>query len=282
MGTIFDEKKRKISECLLALDLDGTLTDSKKQITPVVRWALKLFMAMGGRIVLASGRPTYGILPLAEELELKQKGGYILAYNGGCVTDCKTGRILHQQTLDPKDVAVLAKQAKEQGVNLMTYKGPYLLAMDPQEKYCREESRINRMEVKPAENFAREITFPVTKCLMTGEGDYLEKVEKRMQSYWQGRLSICRSAPYFLEITAKGIDKAKALGQLLSHLGLERDNLIACGDGFNDQSMISFAGIGVAMANGQPQVKEAAQYIAPSNDEDGVADVVCRLMESSR
>lgn len=239
-------------------------------------------MAMGGRIVLASGRPTYGILPLAEELELKQKGGYILAYNGGCVTDCKTGRILHQQTLDPKDVAVLAKQAKEQGVNIMTYKGSYLLAMDPQEQYCREESRINRMEIKSAENFAREITFPVTKCLMTGEGEYLEKVEKRMQSYWQSRLSICRSAPYFLEIMAKGIDKAKALEQLLSHLGLERDNLIACGDGFNDQSMISFAGIGVAMANGQPQVKEAAQYIAPSNDEDGVADVVCRLMESSR
>jgi Cof subfamily protein (haloacid dehalogenase superfamily) len=282
MGTIFEEKKQKISDCLLALDLDGTLTNSKKQITPVVRWALKLFMAMGGRVVLASGRPTYGIMPLAEELELKQKGGYILAYNGGCLTDCKTGRILYQQVLDSDAVQTLACQAKEYQVNIMTYQDQYIITQHPQDQYCLEEKRINHMEIKKTDNFAKDVTFPVTKCLMTAESSYLETVEKRMQSYWKERLTICRSAPYFLEITARGIDKAQALNRLLNHLGMRQENLIACGDGFNDQSMIAFAGIGVAMANGQKEVKQAAEYIAPSNDEDGIADVVGRLIENSR
>ena len=238
MGIIFEEKKRKISDCLLALDIDGTLTNSNKQVTPPVRRALKQFLAMGGRIVLASGRPTYGIAPLAEELELKQKGGYILAYNGGCVTDCKTERILYQQALDLEVVRTLARQAEEYGVNIMTYQDQYIIARYPGEKYCLEENAINHMEVRQAKNFAKDITFPVIKCLMTGESTYLETVENRMKSYWKGRLSICRSAPYFLEITGRGIDKAQALGKLLSHLGMKQENLIACGDGFNDQSML--------------------------------------------
>ncbi len=282
MGTIFEEEKRKISDCVLALDLDGTLTNSEKQVTPVVRWALKLFMAMGGRVILASGRPTYGVMPVAEELEFQRKGGYILSYNGGCVTDCKTGRILYQHTLDQEVVDTLAAQAKEYGVNIMTYEDKYIITEHPEEKYCQKESSINHMEIRQTDSFSDYVNFPVTKCLMTGEEEHLKAVEESMKAYWDGRLNICRSEPYFLEVTAKGIDKAQTLQWMLKRLGREQKDLIACGDGFNDLSMIDYAGIGVAMANAQPAIKEAAQYIAPSNDEDGIADVICHLIESSR
>lgn len=282
MGTIFEEGKRKISDCVLALDLDGTLTNSDKQVTPVVRWALKLFMAMGGRVILASGRPTYGVMPVAEELEFQRKGGYILSYNGGCVTDCRTGSILYQHTLEQDVVDTLAAQAKAYEVNIMTYQDKYIITEHPEEKYCQKESRINHMEIRRTDSFADYVTFPVTKCLMTGEEGHLKNVEEQMKAYWDGRLNICRSEPYFLEVTAKGIDKAQTLKWLLNRLGKEPEDLIACGDGFNDLSMIAYAGIGVAMANAQQAIKEAAQYIAPSNDEDGIADVVCRLIASSR
>lgn len=81
-----------------------------------------------------------------------------------------------------------------------------------------------------------------------------------------------------MEIMPKNIDKAYSLGKLLEHLGLNKDQMIACGDGFNDRSMIEFAGLGVAMANAQEPVKAAADYITASNDEDGVAAVVERFI----
>ena len=176
----------------------------------------------------------------------------------------------------------LATQAREYEVNIMTYKDKYIITEHPEEKYCQKESLINHMEIRQTENFSEYVNFPVTKCLMTGEEEHLKIVEESMKAYWNGRLNICRSEPYFLEVTAKGIDKAQTLQWMLKRLGREQKDLIACGDGFNDLSMIDYAGIGVAMANAQPALKKAAQYIAPSNDEDGIADVICHLIESSR
>ena len=124
-----------------------------------------------------------------------------------------------------------------------------------------------------------QITFPIIKCLMTADGNYLAKVEKEMKKYWEGRLNIVRSEPYFLEVTEVGIDKASTLTGMVKKLGKSVDNLICCGDGFNDLSMIKAAGIGVAMSNAQDKVREAADYITKSNDEDGIVDVIEKLFE---
>ncbi len=97
---------------VLALDLDGTLTNDEKNVTPRTRAALDAAVAKGVTIVLASGRPTAGIMPLAKDLGLDKKGGCILAYNGGAITDCKTGRTLYRQRLDPKVVPALCAFAK--------------------------------------------------------------------------------------------------------------------------------------------------------------------------
>ena len=83
---------------VLALDLDGTLTNSQKEVTPRTRAALDAAIAKGVTIVLASGRPTAGVLPLAKELGLDKKGGCILSYNGGKIIDCRTGETLYQKT----------------------------------------------------------------------------------------------------------------------------------------------------------------------------------------
>lgn len=279
MGNVFAIEKLDPAECVLTLDLDGTLTNSKKEITPGVKYALQKFIEIGGKIVLASGRPIYGILPVAQELGLEEKGGYILSYNGGCVTDCVNSETVYQSPL-PKDViAVLASQAKEYGANILTYQDEYIVTEDPEEKYCQKESWINHMKIKKVDNFAEYVDFPVIKCLLTADEEYLQKIEEKMKAYWKDELSICRSEPYFLEVTAKGIDKAMTLDKILAVMGKNKSNLIACGDGYNDMSMISYAGIGVAMSNASLAVKDAADYIAPSNDEDGIADVVEQMFK---
>lgn len=97
----------------------------------------------------------------------------------------------------------------------------------------------------------------------------------------QGRISVYRSEPYFLELVPLGIDKARSLAVLLERLGLTREEMVAMGDGYNDLSMIRFAGMGVAMANAQEPVRKAADYITLSNDEDGVAVAVEKLFFSN-
>ena len=95
-----------------------------------------------------------------------------------------------------------------------------------------------------------------------------------MFDYLKDRMGVFRSEPYFLELVPKGIDKAQSLAVLLKRLDIVPEEVIACGDGFNDLPLIKYAGLGVAMANAQPVVREHADYVTRSNDEDGVAHVV--------
>lgn len=263
---------------VLVLDLDGTLTNSDKEITPYTKSVLFDFMEKGGIIVLASGRPTYGIMPVANALELEKRGGYILSYNGGCITECKTGEVIYMQPLDRADVKILARQAKTYKVNIIAYEDDHIITENAGDIYAQKESMITKMAIQQVGSFENYVEFPAVKCLMTAEADYLAGVEESMKAFWGDKLSICRSEPFFLEVTAKGIDKAKSLGRLLDVLGMDRTCMIACGDGFNDKSMIEYAGIGVAMDNAQDAVKASADYITASNDEDGVAQVVEKLM----
>ena len=161
------------------------LTNSEKKVTGKVQHALDQFVAAGGRIILASGRPTYGIVPVAETLGLPEKGGYILAYNGGRVMDCKTGRYLYEKNLPQDVIPVLARQAKEFGVNIMTYEDDCIITEQPEDIYCVKESQINHMKIKQVKSFSDYVIFPVTKCLLTADGDYLQQVEEKMKAYAQ-------------------------------------------------------------------------------------------------
>ena len=106
---------------VLALDLDGTLTNDQKLVTPRTRTALDAAIEKGVTIVLASGRPTAGIQPLAEELGLDKKGGCILSYNGGKIVDCRTGETLVEKTLAPALVPELCDFAAAQDIAILTY-----------------------------------------------------------------------------------------------------------------------------------------------------------------
>ena len=100
----------------------------------------------------------------------------------------------------------------------------------------------------------------------------------RLKEEYHSLLNIYRSEPYFLEIMPQNIDKAHSLQKLLSSIGLTADEMICCGDGYNDLSMIEYAGLGVAMENAQPVIKDAANFVTRSNDEDGILYVIDRFM----
>ena len=265
------EKTKQIPYRAIALDLDGTLTNHEKVVTPKTREALLKAAAKGAVIILASGRPTYGIEPVAECLELNQRGGYILSYNGGNIVNAKTGEKLFSQFLPDEVIPELYAYAKEHGHALLGYAGNEIITEMPDDQYVKEESRINKMNIRKVDNLFESLEPHPTKLLMTGDPTLMLKAEEELVEKLGERMDIFRSAPFFLELVPKGIDKAKSLTRLLTKINLTPADLIAFGDGYNDLSMLKLAGMGVAMENAAPEVRAEADYVTLSNEEDGVA-----------
>lgn len=258
----------------IALDLDGTLTNHDKVVTPRTRQALLKAQEQGAIIILASGRPTYGIVPVAECLELEKREGYILSYNGGNIVNAKTGEKLFSQFLLDAVIPILYKYAKEKSHALLGYAGNEIITEMPDDQYVKEESRINKMNIRKVDNLLDALEPHPTKLLMTGDPTDMLKAEEELVEILGEKMDIFRSAPFFLELVPKGIDKAQSLLRLLAKINLTPADLMAFGDGYNDLSMLKLAGVGVAMANAAPEVRADADYVTLSNEEDGVAEAL--------
>lgn len=259
---------------IIFLDIDGTLVNSEKNITPETKKALMRVQKDGVKLAIASGRPSKGVLPYAKELELEKYGGYIMPFNGCNIINYQTKEVVYAKTLSMDVVKNAYNAAKEYGLELITYKGDVIISETDDNPYLLIESRINRMDVEKVENVLDAIKEPPVKCLILGEGDFLGKMESKIREKIGENANIFRSEPFFLEIVPKGLDKAAAIAELIGKTHIDRADTIAFGDGYNDVSMIEYAGLGVAMSNGCDRIKEVADRIAPDNDSDGIAAVL--------
>ena len=259
---------------MIVLDLDGTLVDSKKKISQRNKEALQKAMQKGVKVVLASGRPVKGIMPMAEELELEKNNGCILAFNGGRIIDVTTGECLFEVDLPDGYLKKVYELSRKCNIGLVTYEGNDKLITIDDNEYIQLEIRVNHLERVVPKDMVEYVTFPVAKYLLAGEPKDVEKAEPIFKEALGKELNVFRSDPFFLEILPAGIDKAYGLQKLIDVLGIKREEVIACGDGYNDITMVKFAGLGVAMGNAVEQTKAAADYITLSNDDDGVAAVV--------
>lgn len=259
---------------MIVLDLDGTLTNDNKEITPRTYDALMKAQRTGVKVVLASGRPTYGIVPLARQLQLEKYDGYILAYNGGSIISCRSGETVFNQMLNPTLVPILYTESKAAGMEILTYQGEAIAASNGKNKYVLHEAFINKMPVVELDDFPSQVQHPINKCLIVGDPKPLHEFEKSLSGKYPDKLSVYRSSGFFLECVPPGIEKSNSLDKLISSLGIDRSEVIAVGDGYNDLGLIRYAGLGVAMANASKEVQDEADYITWSNQEDGVAHVV--------
>ena len=264
---------------LLVLDVDGTLLNDEREISKRTLAALLKVQQMGVRIVLASGRPTYGLMPLAKTLELGNYGGFVLSYNGCQIIKAQNGEILFERRINPEMLPYLEKKARKNGFAIFTYHDDTLITDSPDNEYIKNEALLNNLKIIREDEFSTAIDFAPCKCMLVSDK---EKALIGLEQHWEkrlaGTLDAFRSEPYFLEVVPCGVNKANTLGALLEHLGVTREEVIAVGDGVCDVTMLQLAGMGVAMGHLQDSVKVCADYVTASNEEDGVALAVEKLI----
>lgn len=264
---------------IIALDLDGTLLDSNKEITKATKQAITSIMEAGKKVVLASGRPTKGMIPIIEELGLSQYESYVISYNGSRITNCKTGEHVYNATIPCEFLYDSVDVAERYDMDLVTYDEKHIYCNRTPNDYTTYELKAEQMGLVLAEDLRHVIDFPVNKCMFVGDPKIAVEAERVLLEQYGDVYSIYRSEPFFVEVMPKDTDKATALERLLNHLGLTREQLICCGDGYNDIPMIEYGGLGVAMANAREEVKAKADFITLSNDEDGLKHVIETYMK---
>ena len=264
---------------LLVLDVDGTLLNEEKVISKRTLSALLKVQQTGVRIALASGRPTYGLLPIAKSLELGLYGGFILSYNGSQIINAKNGEILFERRINPEMIPYIEKKAVKNNFALFTYHDDTLLTNSPDNVHVREEAALNNLKIITEEEFSTAIDFAPCKCMLVSDDEEaLTGLENHWKKRLDGVLDVFRSEPYFLEVVPCSVDKANTLAVLLEYLGIQRDEVMAIGDGVCDVTMIQMAGTGVAMGNSVESVKICADYTTDTNANDGVAQAVEKLI----
>lgn len=264
---------------LLVLDVDGTLLNEEKTISKRTLSALLKVQQMGVRIVLASGRPTYGLMPIAKALELSLYGGFILSYNGCQIIDARNGQVLFERRINPEMLPYIEKKAVKNNFALFTYHDDTLLTNMPDNVHVKEEATLNNLKIIEESEFSTAIDFAPCKCMLVSDDEEaLVGLENHWKKRLDGVLDVFRSEDYFLEVVPCSIDKANTLSVLLEQLDVKRDEVIAIGDGVCDVAMIQLAGMGVAMGNSVDSVKICADYTTDTNENDGVAQAVEKLI----
>lgn len=265
---------------LIALDLDGTLVRSDQSISEHTRDTLLRVQELGVKVVIASGRPTYGTAPIADLLHVGDYGGYLLSYNGGAIYNWATKELLYSKMLDGCVLPYLYECARRHGFQIMTYVGSNIIAETADNPYIQFTSMRNKMPVRVVPNFLEEVTCPLAKCMIVGDPEPLHRLEQEMMANLKGKAEAYRSEPFFLEIVPEGIEKATGLATLLSKIGMKSKELMAFGDGYNDISMLQLAGMGVAMGNAADEVKQAADFVTGSNEADGIVFAIEKFVLS--
>lgn len=260
---------------VIAFDLDGTLVDDQKHLLPSTLTSVLQVQQMGIKVVLATGRPTFGTLHIAEQLRLAEYGGYIVSYNGGKITACHTGEIIARHTIPLELIPTIYTKVNEAGLQMLSYRRGEILTEEPHHPLVEIESWVNgNMPVTEVANLVEALQKEPFKIAVLGKQQEVLDMKTILELELGNRLSITVSHEGFLEIAPLQVEKGNALSFLLKELNASPEELIAVGDNYNDIGMMQIAGLGVAMANASEAVKRMADYVTTSNTSNGIQHLI--------
>lgn len=255
---------------LIATDLDDTLLDKGCLISARTKEALRLAQDQGVYVTIATGRMYQSALIYAEELGLDLP---LITYQGALVKTSVSKEVIYHRTI-PLD---LARKVIEHGVasgltvNLYLDDQLYVSQLTTAAQHYSQVIRVSAQAVGDLQSF---MTAEPTKLLFIGDEKALDLLWQREREIFGEQLYITKSKPNFLEFTHPQATKGFGLATVAQHLGVDRSEIIAFGDSFNDLDLLRGAGFAVAMGNARDELKKEADYVTASNNDHGVAEAI--------
>jgi len=263
---------------MLALDLDDTLLRHDLTISFYTRNLLKRAEDEGVTVVLASGRAPSAMEKYGKELNLHKRKGFMVCHNGATIQESDTLKVVYESRL-PVDAALAVFDLVDaEGMPVQLYEGRTIY-VSRRNEFADQDEKLTGLRQVVVENFRAMIEAGQLKFVIPGDPMLLKPLEILLKNYIGDRVTIFTSKPYFLEILPPATGKGEALAIVAEKLGIKREEVMAVGDSMNDESMLRWAGWGVAMKNGDERMKAIASFVsARTNEEDGVADLVERYV----
>lgn len=255
---------------MLAIDLDGTLLTDELLISPDTVTAIQKAVGIGTIVTIATGRMFPSAKLIAQQLGINVP---LITYQGAIIKDINEQEVMYERLVPPDIAQKLVEIANEKEIHLQVYQDDILYSASENEKlitYC-EASQVP-YQIEP--NLDKLAKNGFTKVLFIDEPNYLNTLQDELQTVFGERAHIAKSKKHYLEVTHPEANKGSALLHLAKMLGIERSEIIGIGDNHNDLELVTTAGLGVAMGNAVIELKDRADYISLSNNEDGVLHVI--------
>lgn len=266
---------------LIAVDMDGTLLNHEGKLTERTIKAAKAAMEKGARFVLSSGRMPGALKAFARELQVNAP---CVCFNGGAAVDVFTDQVYYQTPVPLELAKDIAETAESMNLYIHAFVGGGYIAPEYNDKTANYEKLTTVKATVVNDKVSKHLTEPPMKILILDTPEGVEKVLAPLQEKFAGRASIMRSQKHLIECVDKNTSKAGALEHLIHALGIEKDETLAFGDGQNDLEMLKWANESYVMENASDLVKNASDRFkrAPSNKEDGVAQVIEQMIKEGR
>lgn len=265
---------------ILFTDLDGTLLDDEKKITPGNQAAIDEALAAGHKIVISTGRPLASAWIQAQRLGLTKEGCYAIAYNGGQIYDCFHRSTIYGRTLPLELADPIFKEAAAVGLHIQTYSNTHILSLYDTSAMHRYADTAG-MPCLVVDDITQALGSDPYKLIAVDYEDHqkLLDFQKNVISRYSDTLDSFFSNDYFLEIVPKNISKGFAVHWMCDYLEIPLENSVAAGDAQNDIAMLEAAHIGAVMCNAFPGIAEHGNYITKAdNNHDGVAEIIHKFI----
>lgn len=260
---------------LVAIDMDGTLLNSNNKVSARTQKAIVEAKKKGVHIILSTGRILKSALSYSGLLSLKSP---IVACNGAIIVD-EHSNIIYKKTMDKNLVKDIVNLAKQENIYCHFYDESRFYSNMRVEgilQFYNEGNEKTSIDLKVFDDIDEIINIKdinIYKFLFIDDNiDKLQNLRRQLNSL--GNINTSSSWSNNIEAMGLNVSKGEAIRELCNRLKINQSEVIAIGDSENDLSMINFAGLGVAMANGNENIKKQSGYITDSNDEDGVAKVI--------
>ncbi len=260
---------------LVALDLDETLLGDDLQISPRNLRAIREAVRQGVMVIIATGRMYRSSRDYALQMTPEQDPP-LISYHGALVKTSCTGRILRHRPLEHAVAVAIIREMETRDFHLNLYVDDCLYVREENHhtRYYQTIAGVELKPVGPLAVFLEETGKQPTKLTVIDMDGRLDWAEHFIRERYGEQVTALQSRTLFLEITDHRSTKGQALAYVAAQEGIHREEIIACGDSYNDLDMIRYAGLGVAVANARPSVRDAADFVTASNVEDGVARVI--------